>query len=328
MCRRYGCSAVFIGKVCFRFFGAVCKCYAHILYGSIFTIRNSCGNSVFNGNYNTFRELNRYFSVNHFDVCVFNRLALVCNNHIVAINCGFTLAVRHIGINGRHYDLSVFVCNCSIGYFCNIFNCNGFILNRCTDRIKYGYSNAVCIADSLFIGKCNSNCLVLIVLNIGIGDKAEFVIYNNIKFINTNLAVFICISVRSRRKCQLSVNIGFSFLNIICFAECYNRNICLRLSVMVGDSNDNGVFACRLNTFGKVNNYIVAFSDINITVRNNSVCFIGYGNNIGFFLLVIFFTDCAVVIARIAFAVRNNKLSVCICQARCLIAVYIFNTDI
>ena len=130
--------------------------------------------------------------------------------------------------------------------------------------------------------------------------------------IGFNLAVLIGIAVGSSRKCDFTVNISFALFNEICITESDNRYISLSVAVVVCNCNDNRFFSCRLNTVREIYNYIVAFADIYLAVRNNNIGFIGYCDYKSFFCFTIFFTDSAVVIVCICLVVRNDKLTVCI----------------
>ena len=141
------------------------------------------------------------------------------------------------------------------------------------------------------------------------------------------MTCFISISVSRCRKCNLAVHICFAFFDEVCITESNNSYICLSIAVVVCNSYDNRIFSCRFDTFRKIHNYIVAFADINITVRNNNIGLIGYCNNKGFFCFSIFFTDCAVIIVCVCSIVRNDKDTICICISDSFISVYIFNID-
>ena len=327
MNRRNDSLAVLVRNNSFNIFIAVCKVYKYFFCRVSVCIFDFCGNSVVVIENNTFRKNYIKLSVNHFDICVFDRLCFVIDYYIIAINNTFTFGICHISIYRRNYNLAVFISKSRICLFVDVFNCYTLIFYCTADRICYCYSNTICISDSCFIRKCYCDCVIVIVLNISVFDSTEFIIYKNIEFIYIYMTCFIGISVSRSRKCDFAVNIGFAFFDEVCITESNYSYISLSFAVMVCDSYDNGVFSCRLNTFRKIYNYIVALTNVDFAVRNDNICLIGYCDNKGFFCFAVFFTNGAVVIVCVCSVVRNDKLTVCICISDSFISVYIFNID-
>ena len=73
-------------------------------------------------------------------------------------------------------------------------------------------------------------------LNIRTGNNTDFIIYNDIKLVNINLAVLIGISVGSSRKCDFTVNISLAFFDEICVTKGNNRYISLSIAMVAGRS--------------------------------------------------------------------------------------------
>ena len=90
---------------------------------------------------------------------------------------------------------------------------------------------------------------------------------------------------------------------------------------MVFYCDNNRTILCENQSIGKVDNNIVAFANLDFTVRNCDIIFIGYRNNICIFNIFSFISDCTVIIACITLIIWNFKLSVFIRFTCSIVAV-------
>ena len=156
-------------------------------------------------------------------------------------------------------------------------------------------------------------------LNKSISYQTDFIADNNIDIVHCYMSLIIGKAFTYHRKSYATVDVGLAFFYIIVVAESNDGNIFLRITILVFNCYDYGSFSRRFYAFRKVNYDIVAFTDINVTIRNHNIFLIGYTNNESELVFVFILSDSTVIVSCRGLIVRNLELTICISCACCSI---------
>ena len=161
--------------------------------------------------YRCFRKFHINLIISYCDKCSLNRFCFICKNCIDSVyNCD-TFAVCVVLRKRRNKDFTFAIsCTCELN-FIYILNCYFYTLDRFCNRVKNCYSYTVVVADAVTFRKVNTYRTVFIVNYISIRDYTIFISYDYISFVYIYTAFFICITITCGRKCDLAVNISFTF---------------------------------------------------------------------------------------------------------------------
>ena len=176
--------------------------------------------------------------------------------------------------------------------------------------------------------KIDRDGAVFIVLNEGVFYQTDFIADNNIDIIHRYMSLIIGKAFTYHRKSYTTIDVSFAFFYIIVVAESDDGNIFLRITILVFNCYDYGSFNRRFYAFRKVNYDIVAFTDINVAIRNYNIFLIGYTNNESELVFVFILSDSTVIVSCRRLIVRNPELTVCICCTCCSIVRCIINEDL
>ena len=245
--------------------------------------------------YCRFRKFHIDLIVSNSDKCSLNRFGFICKKDIDSIYYSLAFCICVV-LRKRRNEYFTFAvrCACVLQFIC-ILNCYCYTLDRFCNRVKDCYSYTVVVADTVTFRKVHIDRTVFIVNYISIRDYTVFIAYYYISFVYIYTAFFVCITIACCRKCNLAVDICFTFFDKVRVTESNDCYAFLCISVLVLYSYDYRIFSCRSCAFRKVNNDVIAFTDVHFAVRDSYIELICNSYNISFFFFIPI-TDCTVIV--------------------------------